>query len=53
MKVPDSQYVQSEYWGVYQNFELFNKHFKLVYYSKGEAVNNAYYALILIYEVKY
>ncbi|HDJ04554.1 MAG TPA: hypothetical protein ENF85_01005 [Candidatus Bathyarchaeota archaeon] len=52
-KVPDSQYVQSQYWEVYQNFEIFNKHFKLVYYSKGEAVNNAYYALILIYEVKY
>ncbi|KYH41389.1 MAG: hypothetical protein AYL32_005900 [Candidatus Bathyarchaeota archaeon B26-2] len=52
-KVPNSQYAQRQYWEVYQNLENFNKHFELVYYSKGKAVNNAYYALILIYEVKY
>jgi len=52
-KVPNSQYVQRQYWEVYQSWENFNRHFKLVYYSKGGAVNNAYYALVLIYEVNY
>ncbi len=53
VKVPSSQYAQQLYWEIYQNWGSFLKHFKLVYYSKGGLINNAYYALILVYEVKY
>ncbi|HIE14603.1 TPA: hypothetical protein EYP70_04965 [Candidatus Bathyarchaeota archaeon] len=53
VKVPSSRYAQQLYWEIYQNWGSFLKHFKLAYYSKGSLINNAYYALILVYEVKY
>ncbi|RJS84361.1 hypothetical protein CW702_02565 [Candidatus Bathyarchaeota archaeon] len=53
VKLPNSRYAQQLYWEVFQNWRSFLRHFRLVYYSKGGLVNNAYYALILIYEVRY
>ena len=54
MRLPKSEKAQKQYFDVgFDIWKNFQDHFELVYYSKGSPVNGAYYALILIYKVKY